>query len=80
MRVFRLTDLPTSHGQAIALGYFDGGHKGHAALLEKTVSEARTRGIESAVFSFSELPTKSGVPSRAKRIDLPFSKPQGSTT
>lgn len=77
MRVFRLTDLPTSHGQAIALGYFDGGHKGHAALLEKTVSEARTRGIESAVFSFSELPTKSGVPLSREADRLAFFEAAG---
>lgn len=77
MRVFRLTDLPTSRGQAIALGYFDGGHRGHAALLEKAVSEARTRGIESAVFSFSELPTKSGVPLSREADRLAFFEAAG---
>lgn len=62
MRVLRLKDTSPDTPQAIALGYFDGGHTGHAALIRKTVSEARRTGCESAVFSFSHLPTKGGAP------------------
>jgi len=36
----------------IALGYFDGVHLGHRAVIERAVSEAKKRGCRSAVFSF----------------------------
>lgn len=38
----------------IALGFFDGLHIGHATLLEKTVSEARARGVLPAIFTFAD--------------------------
>ena len=38
----------------MALGYFDGVHLGHRAVIEKAVSEAKARGILSAVFTFTE--------------------------
>lgn len=58
MRVLHLGDT-VGASLAVALGYFDGGHRGHRALLEKTVLEAKRFGCESAVFTFSHLPTKS---------------------
>lgn len=77
MRVLRLYDVLPQHPQAIALGYFDGGHLGHAALLEKTVSEAKRLGCESAVFSFSHLPTKSAVPLSSEEERLSFFERMG---
>ncbi|MBE6655458.1 MAG: riboflavin biosynthesis protein RibF [Ruminococcaceae bacterium] len=62
MRVLHLKDAVIASPQAIALGYFDGGHRGHQALLERTLLEARRLSCESAVFSFSHLPTKEGSP------------------
>ena len=62
MRVFHLGEAMPQGPQAIALGYFDGGHIGHAALLRRTISEAERFECESAVFTFSHLPTKSGLP------------------
>jgi len=41
---------------AIALGNFDGVHKGHQELILRTVEEAKTKGIKSAVFTFSNHP------------------------
>ena len=38
----------------IALGFFDGVHRGHAALLARAVEEAKRRGVLSAVFAFSD--------------------------
>ena len=38
--------------RVIALGFFDGVHLGHAALLRRTVEEAAKRGVTPAVFTF----------------------------
>ncbi len=46
----------TLHGipaqTAIAIGYFDGVHRGHAAVIEQAVTVARTVGLQPAVFTF----------------------------
>ncbi len=48
----------------IALGFFDGVHLGHAALLRRTVEEAARRGCTPAVFTFDRPPKEvvTGVP------------------
>ena len=48
----------------LALGFFDGVHLGHAALLRRTTEEARKRGCSAAVFTFDRLPREvvTGVP------------------
>lgn len=50
--------------RVIALGFFDGVHLGHGALLRRTAEEARSRGCSSAVFTFDRPPKEvvSGVP------------------
>lgn len=40
----------------IALGFFDGVHRGHGALLEKAVQRARELGAEPVVFTFDHPP------------------------
>lgn len=51
----------------LALGFFDGVHLAHRALLEATVKEAKKRGLSAAVFTFSGgLP---GVKSGARLTD-----------
>ena len=40
-------------GSAVSIGYFDGVHKGHAALLNRLVAQAKERGLESVVVTFS---------------------------
>lgn len=42
--------------KVIALGFFDGVHLGHAALLRRTVEEAARRGVTPAVFTFDRPP------------------------
>ena len=42
--------------KVIALGFFDGVHLGHAALLRRTVEEAAARGVTPAVFTFDRVP------------------------
>lgn len=50
--------------KVIALGFFDGVHQGHAALLRRTVEEAERRGCTPAVFTFDRPPKEvvTGVP------------------
>lgn len=43
-------------GKVIALGFFDGVHLGHGALLQKTVQRARELGAHSAAFTFDRSP------------------------
>ena len=40
----------------IALGFFDGVHRGHGALLQKTAERACALGAEPAVFTFDRPP------------------------
>ena len=42
--------------KVIALGFFDGVHLGHAALLRRTVEEAARRGVTPAVLTFDRPP------------------------
>ncbi len=55
MRIVRhpRTDGPAT---AIAIGSFDGVHRGHAAIFTRVVEEARSRGLEPAVLTFEPLP------------------------
>ena len=50
--------------KVIALGFFDGVHLGHGALLRRTVEEAKRRGVRSAVFTWAQPPKEvvTGVP------------------
>ena len=47
-----------------ALGFFDGVHLGHGALLRRAAAEAKKRGCESAVFTFDRPPKEviTGIP------------------
>ena len=50
--------------RVIALGFFDGVHLGHGALLRRAAEEAKKRGCESAVFTFDRPPKEviTGIP------------------
>lgn len=43
-------------GMVLALGFFDGVHKGHAQLIEKTLAIAKKEDLISGVMTFSEHP------------------------
>ena len=72
MRVLKLEDAVFERPLAAALGYFDGGHLGHAALLTRTVAEAKRLCCESTVFTFTHLPTKNGTPRSTEDDRLAF--------
>lgn len=50
--------------RVVALGFFDGVHLGHAALLRRTAEEAERRGCTPAVFTFDRVPKEvvTGIP------------------
>ena len=50
---------------AIAIGSFDGVHRGHAAILERVKREAAARGLTPAVLTFEPLPREFFGPERA---------------
>lgn len=54
----------SSKEKVIALGFFDGVHLGHAALLRRTVEAAAARGVTPAVFTFDRVPKEvvTGIP------------------
>lgn len=57
MEVFRGFDaLPRFRHAAVTVGSYDGVHRGHRALLERLVTEARAAGGESIVLTFEPHP------------------------
>lgn len=57
MRVFRgFNNLPTFVHAVATMGSFDGVHRGHKVLLQRTISLAKERGGESIVLTFEPHP------------------------
>lgn len=57
MRIFNsLDEIKGTSPCAVAVGNFDGVHKGHRKLIESAVAKAKEKGIKSAVFTFSNHP------------------------
>ncbi|MUT66402.1 bifunctional riboflavin kinase/FAD synthetase [Paenibacillus sp. NEAU-GSW1] len=54
---YPLTELPADkQGLSIAIGHFDGVHRGHQNVIAQAVSEAKRKGLKSAVMTFSPHP------------------------
>lgn len=66
--VLPLDALPSDRPAAVALGLFDGVHRGHAALLRFTAEEGARRGALPTVFSFCE---GSGIKAGLPRLSTP---------
>ena len=57
MKVFHGFDsLPTFRHPVVTVGSYDGVHRGHRALIERLVAEARATGGESIVLTFDPHP------------------------
>lgn len=57
MKIFNsLKDIENIENTVVALGNFDGVHKGHQALISRTVKTAESANLKSAVFTFSNHP------------------------
>ncbi len=66
MKIFR--GLPPGNARAacaLAIGNFDGVHRGHRALLTRAVEVARARGLISAVMTFEPHPRELFAPDKA---------------
>jgi riboflavin kinase/FMN adenylyltransferase len=55
---------------AVAMGVFDGVHRGHQELLRRTIAAARARGLKSAVLTFDPHPACVVAPGRAPKLLL----------
>ncbi|HWQ78482.1 MAG TPA: bifunctional riboflavin kinase/FMN adenylyltransferase, partial [Anaerovoracaceae bacterium] len=51
-----LDDIKNIKETVVALGNFDGVHKGHQELIRRTVKSAKMAGLKSAVFTFANHP------------------------
>lgn len=59
MQIYQsLTPIHAPQGSAVALGYFDGVHCGHRAVLGAAAACAAEKGLTAAAFTF-ELPASS---------------------
>lgn len=69
MKVIRaIKDIDIEFDTVVTIGNFDGVHKGHQVLIEKTATYAKARGIKSAVFTFLNHPINYFVPEKVKNI------------
>lgn len=75
IRHVTLTSAPADEKAVLALGFFDGVHAAHLALLRKTVELAAGQHVKSGVFTFDEISTiaknhvhLTGAEDRASRI------------
>ena len=57
MKIFNtLEEIDNIEETVVALGNFDGVHKGHQQIILRTVKSAEAAGLKSAVFTFSNHP------------------------
>ncbi|EEA85124.1 bifunctional riboflavin kinase/FAD synthetase [Peptacetobacter hiranonis] len=69
MKVIKaIKDIDIEFDTVVTIGNFDGVHKGHQVLIEKTAAYAKARGIKSAVFTFLNHPINYFVPEKVKNI------------
>lgn len=80
MQVYELGAIGAPVPCVTALGYFDGGHVGHRALIGEAVRASRAVGLQSTVFSFPTLPTKEGAPLMTLASRLTFFEEMGVDT
>ncbi|MEG0853992.1 MAG: bifunctional riboflavin kinase/FAD synthetase [Angelakisella sp.] len=67
MRITKDITTPRQQPSAVALGFFDGVHLGHRAVIEQTVASARAGGLLPTVFTFS---TEGMVPASKSSLTL----------
>jgi len=54
--------------KAVTIGNFDGVHKGHQALINKTKEVSTKNNVESLIFTFNKLPTEIFSPDTVQRL------------
>jgi riboflavin kinase/FMN adenylyltransferase len=70
VRVFRTPEsiIPPKKGCALAVGNFDGIHRGHRRILRRLFREAESRGLSASVLTFAPHPEKIFGPDRILMI------------
>ncbi len=66
-----LLSLSSGVSRAVAIGNFDGVHRGHAALVRATVAAARSASLEACVLTFTPHPARLLAPDRAPPLLMP---------
>src|SRR5262245_27521877 len=64
-------NAPSGQPRAVAIGNFDGVHRGHARLVLDTVEAALKGGLEPCVLTFSPPPARVLAPDRAPPLLMP---------
>lgn len=73
MEVYRgLEAVPASGKRAVAIGAFDGVHRGHRRIISELVAAGRARDLESAVITFDPHPLSVLAPESAPAILTPL--------
>lgn len=68
-------DAAEAGGRALAIGTFDGVHRGHAALVSRLKQAAAERGLRTSVLTFADLPYRFFNPeATARLLTLPAEK------
>lgn len=66
LRLTELSDVPADFGPTVVtLGNFDGVHRGHDAVLDRVISEAKSRGAKAVAVTFDPHPVAVLFPERA---------------
>ena len=55
MKIIRSTDFQLNNDTAVAIGKFDGIHRGHRELLDRIIAK-KAEGLEASVFTFDKAP------------------------
>ena len=68
-----MTGTEQPRGRVVALGFFDGVHRGHRAILQKAAALAADKGLECAAVTFETHP-RAYVLGRAPDLIVPFAR------
>ncbi len=69
MKIYNnISEIKRINSTVVALGNFDGVHKGHQELIKKTIDTAKIAGLSPAVFTFSNHPKNLLESSKIKNI------------
>ncbi|MGV9185568.1 bifunctional riboflavin kinase/FAD synthetase [Arcanobacterium canis] len=55
-RWFNVADVPDDLESVVTIGVYDGVHRGHQAILNETIRQARARGVQAVVLTFAPHP------------------------
>ena len=68
MKILNNLNNVSKNPKAITVGNFDGIHKGHQALINKTKEISNENNVESVIFTFNKLPKEIISPDTVQRL------------